>query len=315
MHMKNNRILILGIVFVLAGDFAGQGFCEEVNVATNFEVRASLAPGVTYPYEPVWITYEVRNVSGSEQKMQTGRPPSFAIKEGLTGPWTTYTSYGPQPPPLIKPIMRILKSGESEAGSLLINANYHGESAFSRPGEYFVKVGTWVGESAPQEVVVKETPVEEEEAIRYLKEHQLYFWFSEDTVRVCRYMPQVHGENPSPELTEFVRRFPKSRYLQRVKLAQLWIKKHDVANDLKALQSVQGELEALALDLPEPMRAMCWYSAGEAAAKRGDAGRAEIDLQNAIAAGTNTFIIPRVALVRQTATGSGLKRLLKKSRL
>ena len=296
--MKNSRMLILGMLLFLVGSFGEEAFCEDSRVLTGFDVGASVTPDVIYPYEPVWITYVMKNVSSMEQTTQTRRPPSFAIKEGLTGTWRTYTSYGPQPPPLITPITKIMRPGESETGSLLIDVDFGGAPVFSRPGEYFVKVGTWVGESASQRIVLKEAPTEEKQAIGYIQQHRLYFWFSEDTVNVCRYLPQVHGEDPNSELAEFVRRFPTSRYAQRVKLAQLWIKKHDAGDDPKALQAVHSELEALALDLPEPMKAMCWYSAGEAATKRGDVARAETDFQHAISGGTNAFIIPRVPLGR-----------------
>jgi hypothetical protein len=297
MHMKKSRMLMLGALLVFAGDFEGQVFCEEVNSTTNFVVRASLTPDVIYPYEPVWMTYEIKNISDKDQKTQSRRPPTFAVKQGEKGEWETYMSFGPHPPPLIQPITKVMKPGESEMGSILIDVHYGGRPVFSMLGEYFVKVGTWVGESAPQRIAVKEPPKEEEEPLRYVAENRLDRWFSEDTVRINRY----NGQDATSKLAEFVRRFPTSRYAQRVKLAQLWVKKHDAGDDPKALQSVQGELEALAPHLPEPMKAMCWYSAEEAASKRGDVGRAEINFQNAIAAGTNTFIAERATNALQQA--------------
>jgi len=287
-------------IVMLAG-WVGVFACAEVRSEVGDEkgvFKCKLEPQQTriQPYDPVYLKCSLRNSSNRQQTITGHWQHAVYLKKGDTGEWNNYSRPSKVQARPLPPSAREFAAGEGMEEIIVIDVKFSEKHAFAEPGTYWVKIRLAGMESTPVSVIVQPPPDGEKMACRYLDDHPLYWFFTDEMAK--EHLDDLKGKDPIKELTKYVELYPSSRYAQWARLGLLWVKKARAGDDPDAVAEVRRDMEKEATVFPAPMDAMAWYEAGVAAYRLGDDAGADANFNRAMTVDKQVFAREQIERVK-----------------
>ena len=279
-----NKILIalLLVTFEIMPQEAAKA--SEPNATTNtFEVQISFSPQEIFPFEPVPISFSIKNLSGFPNTNLLRSGSSLAIQRDGETSWHIVSPYNFSPPPLAKPVQVVFEANQTITESQVLGVDYNGDPVFQYPGLYSIKAVTPFGDSKSTKILVNSVPDNESDVIDEVRKQKLYLWFgwADNPSYFGDYGDEIKSQIAKRNLLAMVRLHSNSRYAQWAALGTFWNEKNKIEKDIEsrktdlevamvALKQIQNNMEEQASKYPEPIQSYCWYGAGMIAVQLGD---------------------------------------------
>jgi hypothetical protein len=281
-YMNKTLITLLLIAFEIMPQEAAKA--SEQNTPTNtFEVQISSSTREIFPFEPVLISFSIKNLSDAPNTNLLRSGSSLAIQRNGENSWHIICPYNFSPPPLAKPIQVVFEAKQTITESQVLGVNYNGDPVFQYPGVYSIKAITPFGESKSTKILVNSVPDNEGDVIDEVRKQKLFLWFgwADNPSYFGDYGDEIKSQIAKTNLLAMVRLHSNSRYAQWAALGIFWNEKNKIEKDIEsrktdleaamaALKQIQTNMEEQASKYPEPIQSYCWYGAGVIAVQLGD---------------------------------------------